>query len=113
MHFLKDKKYVIEPTDPEKAKRFRVPAKDINEANHEYRQWLKAVRRSTDWRPVKKVQKTDIFNNEPGIAMVGDPQTVEKYNLDWVHQDAQASSSSEEGDDIPFKADMKPKKGKK
>ena len=93
---MKGKKYVIEPnTDEETNKRLRVHHSDVNEADRLYKLWLRKIRRLNNWRPVKKVQKTDIFGGVPGIALVDSDKKVERYGLQWVHDDAKASSDEE------------------
>ena len=86
---------MIEPRDDQADKRLKVTPADINLADRRYKAWFRSIRKLGNWRPKKKVQKTDIFNNEPGIALVNKDQIVEKYNLQWVHDDAKASSESD------------------
>lgn len=68
---------------------------DVNEADRRYKLWLRKVRRLNNWRPVKKVQKEDIFGGVPGIALVDNEQKVKKYGLQWVHEEAKGSSDEE------------------
>ena len=96
---MKDKKYVIEPEeDPDQHKKVKVAPSDVNIADRRYKLWLKNIRKLGNWRPKRRVQKTDIFNNQPGIALVENEKTIEKYNLHWVHDHAKGTTSSEEGD---------------
>ncbi len=92
--FLKDKKYVIEPRDDEAHKRVKVTPADANLADRRYKAWFRSIRKLGNWRPKKKVQKTDILNNEPGIALVNKQNVVERYNLHWVHDHAKATTES-------------------
>jgi len=97
MEYLKGKKYVIEPrNDEEENKKWKIAPSDINEGDRLYKLWLRKIRRSHDWRPTKKVQKTDIFNGNPGIALVNNDKIVEKYGLQWVHEEAQRTTDDED-----------------
>lgn len=88
---------MIEPSDDaEINKRLRVTGADVNEADRLYKLWLRKVRRLNNWRPTKRVQKTDIFGGVPGIALVDSDNKVERYGLHWVHDDAKASSDEED-----------------